>query len=692
MEKTKSLPSLILLSIVITAVLMSTGCHESQQGPHVTERQLTKADSMVTDALHANDNERALALADSLEQTGDLSYIRANHFRATAMISMGRRDEAIALNRQAISHGLQDYRDLYSYQEAARMLTIFLMNNRDYEGVVQTAVPILNILDSVESGDPEARLQMHAMLGQCNMKLKQPEQAKTNFDIVYKGAKKWFAEDNIGRSAVVFEYYAGITNEYLEAKAFAEAKKWVERADSLLPKYRDYYVNYLGEERGNSLADVYSAMLKRHQALIAFELGDKAEAERLFAEYQKLPGAENLFNKNAAGDFLLKAQRYAEAADQFTSLDQFIQMNGGEIMLDNIEGYVKKLEANLGAGRKDTVLYVARQIVENFDSAYAREKDSEAAKLATIYDTQGKERQIAEQKAELMQQRIIGLIVAIVLLTLFFIVYTLVRRRAAKRMAEMRAEQERIESELKIARNIPMSMVPSQFPNYEGLDMYASMIPAREVGGDLYGYVLIGDKLYFAIGDVSGKGVPASLFMAQATRLFRTLATQGMMPAEICNRMNEALSGEDNRSGMFVTFFLGLVDLKTGHLSFCNCGHNPPVICGNTSHHSPLASNSFLDMLPNVPIGIFPEHEYEGEEIEDIRNCTFFLYTDGLNEAENRQQERFGDKHLLDILCNLHFDSARQVVDALKAEVEKHRNGAEPNDDLTMMCLRIQTV
>jgi len=692
MEKTKSLPSLILLSIVITAVLMSTGCHESQQGPHVTERQLTKADSMVTDALHANDNERALALADSLEQTGDLSYIRANHFRATAMISMGRRDEAIALNRQAISHGLQDYRDLYSYQEAARMLTIFLMNNRDYEGVVQTAVPILNILDSVESGDPEARLQMHAMLGQCNMKLKQPEQAKTNFDIVYKGAKKWFAEDNIGRSAVVFEYYAGITNEYLEAKAFAEAKKWVERADSLLPKYRDYYVNYLGEERGNSLADVYSAMLKRHQALIAFELGDKAEAERLFAEYQKLPGAENLFNKIAAGDFLLKAQRYAEAADQFTSLDQFIQMNGGEIMLDNIEGYVKKLEANLGAGRKDTVLYVARQIVENFDSAYAREKDSEAAKLATIYDTQGKERQIAEQKAELMQQRIIGLIVAIVLLTVFFIVYTLVRRRAAKRMAEMRAEQERIESELKIARNIQMSMVPSQFPNYEGLDMYASMIPAREVGGDLYGYVLIGDKLYFAIGDVSGKGVPASLFMAQATRLFRTLATQGMMPAEICNRMNEALSGEDNRSGMFVTFFLGLVDLKTGHLSFCNCGHNPPVICGNTSHHSPLASNSFLDMLPNVPIGIFPEHEYEGEEIEDIRNCTFFLYTDGLNEAENRQQERFGDKHLLDILCNLHFDSARQVVDALKAEVEKHRNGAEPNDDLTMMCLRIQTV
>ena len=94
------------------------------------------------------------------------------------------------------------------------MLTVFLMNNRDYEGVVQTAVPVLNILDSVESGDPEARLQMHAMLGQCNLKLKQPEQAKTNFDVVYEGAQKWFAEDTIGRSAVVFEHYAGITTEY----------------------------------------------------------------------------------------------------------------------------------------------------------------------------------------------------------------------------------------------------------------------------------------------------------------------------------------------------------------------------------------------------------------------------------------------------------------------------------------------
>ena len=210
------------------------------------------------------------------------------------------------------------------------------------------------------------------------------------------------------------------------------------------------------------------------------------------------------------------------------------------------------------------------------------------------------------------------------------------------------------------------------------------MIPATEVGGDLYGYVLIGEKLYFALGDVSGKGVPASLFMAQATRLFLTLAKQGMMPAEICTRMNDALSGSDNENGMFVTFWCGLQDIQTGHLDFCNAGHNPPVIGGGDNH------GEFLEMIPNAPIGLFPGLAYEGEEIDSIKGRPLFIYTDGLNEAENRQQEQFGDDRLLNILRNTHFNTAQQVIDTLKAEVEKHRDGAEPNDDLTMMCVSLK--
>jgi serine phosphatase RsbU (regulator of sigma subunit) len=153
-----------------------------------------------------------------------------------------------------------------------------------------------------------------------------------------------------------------------------------------------------------------------------------------------------------------------------------------------------------------------------------------------------------------------------------------------------------------------------------------------------------------------------------------------MMPAEICTRMNDALSGDDNESGMFVTFFLGLVNLQTGHLDFCNAGHNPPVL-----------GSDFIQMEPNAPIGMWPGLEYKGEEIESIKDKTLFIYTDGLNEAENLEQQQFGDDRLLETLKQAPFESARQTVDMLESAVEKHRGEAEPNDDLTMMCLRINS-
>ena len=253
---------------------------------------------------------------------------------------------------------------------------------------------------------------------------------------------------------------------------------------------------------------------------------------------------------------------------------------------------------------------------------------------------------------------------------------------AYDQLEETTAAKERIESDLRIARDIQMSMVPSKFPDRPDLDLYASMTPAKEVGGDLYGYVLIGDKLYFALGDVSGKGVPASLFMAQATRLFRTLAAQNMMPAEIATRINDALSGEDNERSMFVTMFLGLVDLTTGHLDFCNAGHNPPILIGD-------GTTEFIEMIPNAPIGLWPEMEFEGEEIADISNHPLFIYSDGLNEAENREQVQFSDERLLEILRTTPFESSEKTIEMLREEVEKHRDGAEPNDDLTMLCIKI---
>lgn len=327
------------------------------------------------------------------------------------------------------------------------------------------------------------------------------------------------------------------------------------------------------------------------------------------------------------------------------------------------------------------------ELVDSINKEETRQQLNELNKRFELDELRAQqEREKMQHEREKMdseRQRLYLIFVIGVIVVAAIITTLILRQRAARRLGAIKAEQERIESELQIACDIQMSMVPSTFPNREGLDMYASMAPAREVGGDLYGYVLNEDKLYFCLGDVSGKGVPASLFMAQVTRLFQTLAKQGMQPAEMCTRINDALSGEDNESLMFVTFFLGLIDLKTGHLSFCNAGHNPPIIGGTPSN------GDFLKMEPNAPFGLWPGLQYVGEEIENIKGRALLIYTDGLNEAENHQLQRFGDDRLLSILRCTYFESSKQVVETLATAVEKHRNGAEPNDDLTIMCIRV---
>ena len=303
---------------------------------------------------------------------------------------------------------------------------------------------------------------------------------------------------------------------------------------------------------------------------------------------------------------------------------------------------------------------------------------------------------MAAEREQNMRGRQISRMVLVAIVFVIMLIYIIVRHRVGARLQKAHnllkdaydqleattTAKERMESELRIARNIQMSMVPSVFPNVEGLDMYATMTPAKEVGGDLYNYLQVGDNLYFCIGDVSGKGVPASLFMAIVTRGFRTLALTGKTPAEIATRLNFELT-ENNEEGMFVTMFICRLNLKTQRLEYCNAGHNPPII-GNDD-----GQFSFLDVLPNAPIGLWPGLEYEGEEIEYLSNRKMLLYTDGLNEAENRQQEQYGEDRIIELLTSQSASSAHDIVEALKADTDRFRDGAEQNDDLTLLAFRV---
>ena len=610
----------------------------------------------------------------------NLSAIKKNCIKGLAHYQHNEMEPAVNYFSRVIAVKDVPAEDFDSYIQAGVLLMDIYADQYDNEGALRTAMLLIDKLNGAEGERLNELKSIYTTIGRCQLRLNREAEAEESFKKASEYVKRLVGKEKASAIDIYNGYvsYSQIVTDYFNANKIVESEPWLDLAELLFGVYKT-----MPGADPSEIDLLHSDILLNH-AMIAVTKGEKEKAARYFDAYKATESSQTVAGRINGSEYLAKAHRYAESADALTCLDELLSNSHMTIDFEVIKTLLlPKLNVNYQAGRKDSALRVAMQVYDVFDSAYTQQKKSEAAKLATIYDTEGKERRIAEQQAEISQQRVIGLVIAIILLTIFFVIYTLLRRRAAKRLAEMKAAQERIESELRIARDIQMSMVPSVFPEREGLDMYASMTPAKEVGGDLYGYLLEGDKLYFALGDVSGKGVPASLFMAQATRLFLTLAKQGMMPAEICSRINDALSGDDNENSMFVTFWLGLVDLTTGHLDFCNAGHNPPIIGDGEN------GGEFLDMIPNAPIGLLPGLEYEGEEIDSIKGRPLFIYTDGLNEAENPEQEQFGDDHLLDILRSTHFDNTQQVIETLKTEVEKHRNGAEPNDDLTMMCLRV---
>ena len=254
------------------------------------------------------------------------------------------------------------------------------------------------------------------------------------------------------------------------------------------------------------------------------------------------------------------------------------------------------------------------------------------------------------------------------------------------------AAKERIESELRIARDIQMGMVPRIFPPFpdrNDIDLYAYITPAKEVGGDLYDFFMQSHKLYFCIGDVAGKGVPASLFMSVVVNLFRLVAKEGFPPEYIATRLNDTLAS-DNENGMFCTLFIGEIDMRSYRLNYCNAGHNAPLIIDRPiSPNAPCRPN-FIEMESNAPIGLWPNLEFVGESIENVKDRTLFLYTDGITEAENSSHEQFGEQRLYDFFKSRPFTNARQTIDLANTAVAAFVGDAEPSDDQTMLCIKVK--
>ena len=239
-----------------------------------------------------------------------------------------------------------------------------------------------------------------------------------------------------------------------------------------------------------------------------------------------------------------------------------------------------------------------------------------------------------------------------------------------------------IENELEIAHSIQMSMLPKTypaFPDRKDIDIYGQVTPAKAVGGDLYDFFIRDEKLFFCIGDVSGKGVPASLVMAVTRSLFRNIAAHVALPDRIVTALNEALC-DNNETYMFVTLFVGVFDLQSGHLSYSNAGHDMPLLLTDDEV-------TVLSCDANVPAGVVPGWKYTCQHLEMKTGTTLFLYTDGLNEAEDIHHNQFGMERMQQTAMNA-SRAPQQCISIMREAVAKFVGNAEQSDDLTMLAIQ----
>ncbi|WP_028903942.1 MULTISPECIES: SpoIIE family protein phosphatase [unclassified Prevotella] len=286
-----------------------------------------------------------------------------------------------------------------------------------------------------------------------------------------------------------------------------------------------------------------------------------------------------------------------------------------------------------------------------------------------------------------------NLLGTIILAVMFFglIVIFILSRALFKNIDRLRkttAQKAAIEQELKIASHIQQQMLPKKYPPYPertDIDIYGEIVTAKEVGGDLFDFLLRDEKLFFCIGDVSGKGVPAALMMAETISLFRNASMLHTHPQQIVSRMNQTIC-ENNDSFMFVTLFMGVLDLPTGQLNYTNAGHEPPIMIGQQAQ--------FMNVDNNIPLGLRTDWNYSEQTVSMDCNTMLFLYTDGYTEAETSEHEQLGRERLREETnkCAQQHLSARDLVKHISLAEHAFVGEIPQGDDISLLAIQYKDV
>lgn len=291
---------------------------------------------------------------------------------------------------------------------------------------------------------------------------------------------------------------------------------------------------------------------------------------------------------------------------------------------------------------------------------------------------------IAKPKQMATRFFVINIIALALLFVLLVVGIYLIIRPFTNKIRTVTERNTAIEKDLTLASALQSNMLPKKVNSTTAvneIEVNAVLQPAKIVGGDLYDYFMVNDSLFMCIGDVSGKGVPASLFMMIVHTMFRDIAQYQDNPAAIVQHMNDLLAPK-NKDNMFCTLFVAVLDVVTGKFRYCNAGHNPPILIHKDGH------TEYMEAGENAAIGIFDDETYEQKELQFHTGDTIYLYTDGVTEAENNSHELYGEKQLLATLRANSGNGLAECINAVKNQVSAFVHGAEQSDDITMLMVK----
>ena len=418
-----------LLAIIVAVVMAVISCRPEQKHREISDEDtLTPADSIIFAVADTRDVPRTLAVIDSLEQAGELSYLRTIFHRTVAYNLRGEYRQSMNLYYKLADIDLKTLDDqgdyecyIYSNKDYLRLLC----DMKRYDVALREAYAIDRKLKEVGDNTFASHHDIAEIIGECQLYLGNTADAARSFQ---KSLNNIHQRLNSHQAPLDFREcqhtMKSVAMAYIHAGDYAKAAPWVERQDSL------FSIACIRSDRDTTYIDEMKSDISYCRALLELARGGKKAAERAYRDYLSTRSSKSLASIINSSEYLMMTRRYNEAADNYNLLGQFLQETAFEVDLENIGRYLlPKYRANLLAGRRDSALSVATVIAEAYDSALTRQKRSDAALLATVYDTEGKERLMAEQRSELSQQRLLTTGIVLLLIVIFFVVYTIHRRK-----------------------------------------------------------------------------------------------------------------------------------------------------------------------------------------------------------------------------------------------------------------------